>query len=92
MNEQAAQQVVDGLRTQGVIARLTHAGPFRVGLRIPLGDGREALWDVDGAAGLEAQVMRDGVLVGFVPKIPGSDRFSPDQIVRAIASADYGPA
>jgi hypothetical protein len=92
MNEQAAQQVVNGLRERGVIARLTPAGPFRVGLRIPLGDGREALWDVDGAAGLEAQVMRNGVLVGFVPTIPGSDRFSSDQMVQAIASADYGPA
>jgi hypothetical protein len=92
MDEQAAQQVVEGLRSHGVIARLAPTGAFRVGLRIPLGDGREALWDVDGAAGLEAQVMRDGVLVGFVPRIPDSDGFTPDQIVRAIASADYGPA
>jgi hypothetical protein len=91
MNEQAARQVVEGLRARGVVARLAHAGPFRVGLRIPLGDGREALWDVDGAAGLEAQVMRDGVLVGFIPKIPDSDRFSPEEMIQAIASADYGP-
>lgn len=83
--------MVDGLRAHGVIARLAHAGPFRVGIRIPLGDGREALWDVDGAAGLEAQIMRNGVLVGFVPTIPGSEDFDEAQTVRAIAGADYGP-
>ena len=49
----------------------------------------EVLWDVDGAAGLEAQIMRDGVLVGFVPKIPGSEVWSTEQNVEAIASAIY---
>ncbi len=90
MREEQALRVVDGLRAHGVIARLVHAGPFRVGIRVPLPDGREALWDVDGAAGLEAQVLRDGILVGFVPAIPGSEGFDEARVVEAIAAADYG--
>lgn len=89
MQEKEAEHVVAGLRAYGIIARVAHTAPFRFGIRIPLGDGREALWDVDGAAGLEAQVMRDGVLVGFVPTIPGSEDFTPTQVVEAIARADY---
>jgi hypothetical protein len=34
-------------------------------------------------------VMRDGVLVGFVDSIPGSEDFTDDQAVEAIATADY---
>ena len=78
------------LQARGVIARVARPGTFQFGIRIPLGDGREALWDVDGAAGLEAQVMRDGMLVGFVPHIPGSEDFDEEQTVEAIASANYG--
>lgn len=89
MQEQEAHGVVDGLRAHGIIARVAHTAPFRFGIRVPLGDGREALWDVDGAAGLEAQVMRDGVLVGFVPTIPGSEDFTRAQAVEAIARTDY---
>jgi hypothetical protein len=33
--------------------------------------------------------MEDGDLVGFVPQIPGSADFGDDQIVDAIARADY---
>lgn len=65
-------------------------GVQRVGIRIVLPTGAEAIWDADGAAGLEAQVMRDGVLVGFVPVIPGSADFTVAQVVDAIADADYG--
>lgn len=82
--------MVEGLRAHGIIAGVARTAPFRFGIRIPLGDGREALWDVDGAAGLEAQVMRDGILVGFVPTIPGSEDFTQAQTVAAIAQADYG--
>jgi hypothetical protein len=90
MLEDEATQVVAKLQARGVIARVARPATFRFGIRVPLGDGREALWDVDGAAGLEAQVMRDGVLVGFVPQIPGSESFDVDQVVEAIAGADYG--
>jgi hypothetical protein len=90
MREDEAQQVADGLAAYGVIAKVARPSAFRFGIRIPLPDGREVLWDVDGAAGLEAQIMRDGMLVGFVPQIPGSADFSLDQVVDAISRADYG--
>jgi hypothetical protein len=64
-------------------------GYAKVGVRVVLPDGREALWDTDGTAGLEAQVMRDGMLVGFVPMIEGSEDFSEEQTVDAIARTDY---
>jgi hypothetical protein len=35
--------------------------------------------------------MRNGMLVGFVPQITGSEDFDEAQVVEAIASADYGP-
>ena len=37
----------------------------------------------------EAQVMRDGMLVGYVPQIEGSEDFDEAQIVDAIARTDY---
>jgi|SRR5258706_6976525 hypothetical protein len=88
MDENRAQRVVDRLRDQGVPAHLERANVGQFGIRIALPD-REAIWDTDGTAGLEAQVMRDGVLVGFVPMIPGSEDFTENQIVDAIARTDY---
>ena len=61
----------------------------RVGDLQRLPDGREATWDSDGTASLEAQVMRNGVLVGFVPEIPGSDSFTEEQIIDTIRRTDY---
>lgn len=89
MQENEAERIVDGLSHLGVIARVARPASYRFGVRIPLGDGREALWDVDGAAGLEAQVMRDGILVGYVPEIPGSDNYDEEQTIAAIATAKY---
>jgi hypothetical protein len=59
------------------------------GVRVTLSGGRQAIWDTDGTLGLEAQVMRDGVLVGFVPEIEGSEDFDEQQVVEAIAGTDY---
>ncbi len=83
--------MVAQLRDRNVFAhvKLPHAGITRYGIRVVLPDGREAVWDNDGTAGLEAQVMRNGVLVGFVPHIDGSENFGEPQIVEAIAAADY---
>ena len=92
MQEDEAARIATALTDRGLIARVARPSSYRFGVRIPLGDGREALWDVDGAAGLEAQVMRNGVLVGFVPQIPGSEHFDEEQTVQAIVSADYGTA
>lgn len=50
---------------------------------------REALWDTDGTAGLEATVMANGMLVGFVPHIEGSEHFTEEQVIDAIARTDY---
>jgi len=89
MDENRARRVVDALRERGVPAHLERAGVHQFGVRVMVGDGREAIWDTDGTAGLEAQVMRDGVLVGFVPMIDGSEDFDEPQVVDAIARTDY---
>ncbi len=89
MDENRARRVVDALRARGVPAHLERAGVAQYGVRVVLFDGRQAIWDTDGTAGLEAQVMRDGVLVGFVPMIEGSDGFDEGQVVDAIARTDY---
>lgn len=80
--------MVDALRDRGVDAHLLR-GPAEFGVRVPLPGGREAEWDTDGTAGLEAQVMRDGMLVGYVPLIEGSEDFDEAQVVDAIARTDY---
>jgi hypothetical protein len=91
MDEQRARRVVETLRGRNVFAhvKLPHAGITQYGIRVVLADGREAIWDNDGTAGLEAQVMRNGILVGFVSSIPGSENFTDEQIIEAIAAADY---
>lgn len=88
MDEFRARRVVDALRDRGVNAHLFR-GNDEYGVRVTLTGGREAEWDTDGTAGLEAQVMRDGMLVGFVPLIEGSEDFNEAQVVDAIARTDY---
>ncbi len=89
MEENRARRVVDALRDRGIDARMEKAGVYQFGLWINIDGGREAIWDTDGSAGLEAQVMRNGVLVGFVPTIPGSEDFDEDQVIDAIVRTDY---
>ncbi|HEY7144644.1 MAG TPA: hypothetical protein VH637_10375 [Streptosporangiaceae bacterium] len=89
MDENRARRVVDALRDRGIDGHLAKVGVYQFGVRVSLHDGREAEWDTDGTAGLEAQVMRDGVLVGYVPKIVGSEDFDEQQVVDAIARTDY---
>lgn len=89
MQLEEAEKVVAALQERRVFAHVYSGGVNRHGVRIVLPDGREALWDVDGAAGLEAQIMADGMLVGFVPKIPGSEDWTTEQTVEAIATATY---
>src|SRR5258707_3833210 len=89
MEELRPRRVVDRLRGLGVHAHLHIAPASRFGVRVEVGDGREAIWDADGAAALDAQIMRDGMLVGLVADVPGSEDFTEDQIVDAIARADY---
>ncbi len=89
MEENRARRVADALRTRGVEASLRRASVYQFGVSVALPDGREAVWDTDGTAGLEAQVMRNGMLVGFVPHVPGSELFDEEQAVDAIWHTDY---
>jgi hypothetical protein len=89
VEENEARKVVDALRDRGVDAYMERAGTYQFGVRIALGDGRQAIWDSDGTAGLEAQVMRDGMLVGFVPVIDGSENYDEQQTIDAIVRTDY---
>jgi hypothetical protein len=89
MDENRARRVVDALRERGVDAHMAKASVYQFGVRVMLPDGRQAEWDTDNTAALEAQVLRDGVLVGYVPTIPGSEDFDEQQTIEAIASTDY---
>jgi hypothetical protein len=89
VEENRARIVVDALRERGVQAHTARVGVYQFGIRILLPDGREAVWDSDGTAGLEANVMRDGMLVGFVPVIDGSEQFDDAATIDAILRTDY---
>lgn len=90
MEESVAEEVVERLRAQRIFAHVNRrVGVYNVGIRVVIPDGREAIWDNDGAAGLEAMVLRDGMLVGFVPQLPDSDDLDAQTIARIIAEADY---
>src|ERR1017187_6157767 len=89
MEENRARRVADALRDRGIDAHLENAGIDVYGVRVVLPDRREAIWGNEGTASLEAEVLLDGDLVGFVPEIPGSETFDEAQIVDAIARADY---
>jgi hypothetical protein len=89
MEENKARRVVDALRERGTNADMARVGVYQFGVSIRLPDGREATWDTDGTAELEAQVMRNGVLVGFVPVIEGSGDYTEEQIIDTILRTDY---
>ena len=89
MEENKARRVVDALRDRGTDAQLARVGVYQFGVTIRLPDGREATWDSDGTATLEAQVMRNGMLVGYVPVIEGSESYTEEQIIEAILRTDY---
>jgi hypothetical protein len=89
MDENRARRVVDALRGRGIDGHLLKAGVDQFGVRVVLHDGREAEWDTDDTAGLEAQVMEDGTLVGYVPQIEGSEDFDEQQVIDAIARTEY---
>lgn len=81
--------MVDALRDRGIDAYAAKVSVYQFGVGVNLPQGRQAIWDSDGTIGIEAQVMRNGVLVGFVPQIPGSEDFDDAQVIDAIARTDY---
>ena len=89
MDENRARRVVDALRERGVDAHMAKVSVYQFGVRVVLPDGRQAEWDTDNTAALEAQVMRNGMLVGFVPTIEGSEDFDEQQTIDAILRTDY---
>jgi hypothetical protein len=90
VDEATATAVVERLRARNVFASVNRrAGVYNVGVRVVLPGGREAIWDNDGAAGLEAMVLRDGVLVGFVPQVADSEDLDVATIADLIAGTDY---
>src|SRR3954449_12712354 len=90
MDEATAADVVERLRARRIFAHVNRrAGVYNVGVRVVIPDGREAIWDNDGAAGLEAMVLRDGMLVGYVPQLPDSDDLDAAAIADIIAGTDY---
>ena len=90
MQPEEADQIVELLRARRIMAHVHPTGLQNCAIRVVLTGGREAIWDADSAAGLEAQVLADGMLVGFVPLIAGSEDFDATQAAHAIATADYG--
>lgn len=89
MEESRANAVVAALRARNVMAHLHRGGVYQFGVRVVIGDGREAIWDSDNTASIEAQIMRDGMLVGFVPRVPGSEDLDDAGVVALIAGIDY---
>jgi hypothetical protein len=90
MQPSEAEEIVEMLRQRRIMAHVHPTGLQNAAIRVVLPGGREAIWDGDSAAGLEAQVLADGMLVGFVPLIKGSEQFDAAQSAEAIANADYG--
>jgi hypothetical protein len=90
MQPDQAEQIVQMLQERRVMAHVHPNGLQNSAIRVVLTGGREAIWDGDAAAGLEAQVLADGMLVGFVPVIAGSENYDAAQCAEAIANADYG--
>ena len=68
MDESRARRVADALRELGLDAHLERPGVYAFGVAVQLPDGRRAVWGAD--TELSATVVRDGVLVGFVPALP----------------------
>jgi hypothetical protein len=92
MDENRARRVADALRDRGIDAYLEKGGVDIYGVRVVLSGGREAIWGNEGTASLEAEVMQDGDLVGFVPEIPGSADYSEPEGHERASAPPPGPA
>jgi hypothetical protein len=68
---------------------MQNSGVDAYSVQVVLPGGRVAVWGAEGTSGLEAEVLQDGDLVGFIAQIPGSESFTDEQVTDAIARADY---
>ncbi|MBF9069699.1 hypothetical protein [Streptacidiphilus fuscans] len=90
MEQERAERLVAALRARRVMAHLADLGVYEYAVRVVLPDDEgEAVWDSSDALGLEAEVLQDGVLMGFVPHVPGSEDMSEDQLIEVIATTEY---
>ena len=89
MEESKARRVVAALRERGVPAHLERPGVYQFGVAVQLSGGRRAVWDADSADELSATVVRNGVLVGFVPVLRGSGALDEAGLAGVIAATDY---
>lgn len=89
MDANRADRLTSRLRARDVMAHVDRTGVYECGIRVVLDTNVEALWDLDGAAGLDAEVLSDGVLIGYVPHVEGSEDFTDEQIVDHIATTRY---
>lgn len=89
MDSDRIDRMVSALRERGVMAHRADEGLYEFGLRVIIPDGSEALWTVGGAAGLDAEVLRDNTLIGYVPHVPGSESLTDEQTVDVIAATRY---
>ncbi|SEN16227.1 hypothetical protein [Actinacidiphila rubida] len=89
MEPERVDSMVAALRARGVMAHRADEGVYAFGIRVVIPDGSEALWTMGGAGGLDAEVLRDNTLIGFVPHVPGSEDFTDAQTVETIATTPY---
>jgi len=80
-----------GLRAVGADAHLERVSVYEFGVGVQLPDGRGAVRDADDSDVLSATVMRDGVLVGYVPIVADSTGLDDQETVEVIARTDYDP-
>ena len=92
METGAAEDVVAQLHRWNLPASVVPRGGGRAAVRVRLPLQREAVWDSDSADGLRAQVLRDGILVGYVPELPGTRGLGPAGAAWIIATAEYDDA
>ncbi|MFC4035694.1 hypothetical protein ACFO3J_30115 [Streptomyces polygonati] len=88
MDEERVGRLVSELQGRRVMAHVERTGVYECGIRVVLDKNVEAIWDLAGA-GLDAEIVSDGVLIGFVPHVEGSEEFTDAQIVDCIATTRY---
>jgi hypothetical protein len=93
MDENRARRVTDALRDRGINAHLKKSGIDAYAVQVAVTGGREAVWGSEGTTGLEAEVLLDGDLVGFVPQIPVPTRSTrPRSSTRSRAPTTTSPS